>query len=64
VSLFLLNEFVVQVQASEAGETVVEDIEAQAEEVEEQLVEVEADEGKDAAEAAEHATARLSPGED
>ena len=41
VSLFLLNEFVVQVQASEAGETVVEDIDAQAEEVEEQLVEVE-----------------------
>jgi hypothetical protein len=41
VSLFLLNEFVVQVQASEAGETVVEDIEEQAEEVEEQMVEVE-----------------------
>jgi hypothetical protein len=31
VSLFLLNEFVVQTQASEAGETVVEDIETQAE---------------------------------
>ena len=41
VSLFLLNEFVVQVQASEAGETVVEDIEAEAEVVEEQLIEVE-----------------------
>jgi hypothetical protein len=41
VSLFLLNEFVVQAQASEAGETVVEDIETRAEEVEEQLVEFE-----------------------
>jgi hypothetical protein len=28
VSLFLLNEFVVQTQASEAGETVVEDIDS------------------------------------
>jgi hypothetical protein len=62
VSLFLLNEFVVQVQASEAGETVVEDIEAQAEEVEEELVEVE-EEATDAAKAAEHATARLTPDE-
>jgi ABC-type multidrug transport system fused ATPase/permease subunit len=62
VSLFLLNEFVVQVQASEAGETVVEDIEAQAEEVEEQLVEVE-EQDTDAAAGAEHATARLAPDE-
>jgi ABC-type multidrug transport system fused ATPase/permease subunit len=62
VSLFLLNEFVVQVQASEAGETVVEDIEAQAEEVEEQLVEVE-EEATDATKSAEHATARLAPDE-
>jgi hypothetical protein len=63
VSLFLLNEFVVQVQASEAGETVVEDIEAQAEEVEEKLVEVE-EETEDATKAADRATARLAPDED
>jgi ABC-type multidrug transport system fused ATPase/permease subunit len=62
VSLFLLNEFVVQVQASEAGETVVEDIEAQAEEIEEQLVEVE-EQATDATKSAEHATARLAPDE-
>jgi hypothetical protein len=62
VSLFLLNEFVVQVQASEAGETVVEDMEAQAEEVEEQLVKVE-EEATDATKTAEHATARLAPDE-
>jgi ABC-type multidrug transport system fused ATPase/permease subunit len=62
VSLFLLNEFVVQVQASEAGETVVEDVEAQAEEVEEQLVEVE-EKVADPTKAAEHATARLNPDE-
>jgi hypothetical protein len=62
VSLFLLNEFVVQVQASEAGETVVEDIEAQAEEVEEQLAEVE-EQATDATKSAEHATARLAPDE-
>jgi ABC-type multidrug transport system fused ATPase/permease subunit len=62
VSLFLLSEFVVQVQASEAGETVVEDIEAQAKEVEEQLVEVE-EQATDAAKSAEHATARLAPDE-
>jgi hypothetical protein len=60
VSLFLLNEFVVQVQASEAGEAVVEDIEAQAEEVEEQLVEVE-ENVDDPTKAAERATARLNP---
>jgi hypothetical protein len=62
VSLFLLNEFVVQVQASEAGEAVVEDIEAQAEEVEEQLVEVE-EKVDDPTKAAERATARLTPDE-
>jgi DNA-binding transcriptional regulator GbsR (MarR family) len=62
VSLFLLSEFVVQVQASEAGETVVEDIEVQAEVVEEQLVEVEEEEQEsDATKAAEQATARLTP---
>jgi hypothetical protein len=60
VSLFLLNEFVVQVQASETGETVVEDVEAQAEEVEEQLVEVE-ERVADPTKAAERATARLNP---
>ena len=38
VSLFLLNEFVVQAQAAEAGVTVVDDIDAQAEEIEEQHV--------------------------
>jgi hypothetical protein len=52
----------VQVQASEAGETVVEDVEAQAEEVEEQLVEVE-EKVADPTKAAEHATARLNPDE-
>jgi ABC-type multidrug transport system fused ATPase/permease subunit len=60
VSLFLLHEFVVQVQASEAGETVVEDIEEQAEEVEEQLVELE-EEATDATTTAERATSRLTP---
>jgi hypothetical protein len=60
VSLFLLHEFVVQVQASEAGETVVEDVEAQAEEVEEQLAEVE-ETVDDPAKAAERATARVNP---
>jgi hypothetical protein len=62
VSLFLLNEFVVQVQASEAGETVVEDIEEQAEEVEEQLVETE-EEVADPTKVAEKGAARLSPDE-
>jgi ABC-type multidrug transport system fused ATPase/permease subunit len=62
VSLFLLNEFVVQTQASEAGEEVVEDIEEQAEEVEEELVEVE-EEATDATETAERAAARLTPDE-
>ena len=60
VSLFLLNEFVVQVQASEEGETVVEDIEAQAEEVEEQLVEVE-EKVDDPTKVAERGAARLTP---
>lgn len=41
VSLFQLNEFVVQAQASEMGETVTRDIEALVEGVEEQLVELE-----------------------
>jgi ABC-type multidrug transport system fused ATPase/permease subunit len=62
VSLFLLNEFVVQTQASEAGEEVVEDIEEQAEEVEEELVEVE-EAATDATETAERAAARLTPDE-
>jgi hypothetical protein len=62
VSLFLLHEFVVHVQASEAGESVVEDIEAHAEKVEEQLVEVE-EQAEDATEAAEQAAARLAPDE-
>jgi hypothetical protein len=62
VSLFLLNEFVVQVQASEAGETVVEDIEAQADEVEEQLVEVE-ERVDDPTKAAERAASQLAPDE-
>jgi hypothetical protein len=63
VSLFLLNEFVVHVQASEAGETVVEDMEAQAEEVEEKLVEVE-EQAEDPTKAADRATARLAPDEE
>jgi hypothetical protein len=63
VSLFLLNEFVVQAQAAEEGETVVEDVEAQAEEVEEQLIEVEEQAPEDAAKAAERGAARLAPKE-
>lgn len=59
VSLFLLNEFVVQTHASEEGESVVEDIETQAGEVEEALVEVEK-EDDDPTEAAERATERLT----
>ncbi len=59
VSLFLLNEFVVQVQASQEGEMVVADVESQAEEVEEQLVEVESKEG-DAVKTAEAATSVLT----
>jgi hypothetical protein len=61
VSLFLLSEFVVHVQASEAGEVVVEDVEAMAEDVEEALVEVEQQEhDADAAKTAEQAAARLA----
>lgn len=59
VSLFQLSEFVVQVQASEAGGTVVHDIEARAEEVEEQLVDAEEQE-TDPQKAAERATSALS----
>jgi hypothetical protein len=52
----------VVVQASEVGETVVEDIEAEVDEVEAQLVEVEEEQQEtEAAKAAEHATARLTP---
>ena len=64
VSLFLLSEFVVHVQASEEGEMVVEDVEAMAEEVEEALVEVEQEEqDSDAAETADKAAARLAADE-
>jgi hypothetical protein len=59
VSLFLLNEFVVQAQAAEAGVAVAEDIEAHAEEIEEQLTEIE-EQATDAVEAADDATALLS----
>jgi hypothetical protein len=59
VSLFQLSELVVQVQASEAGETVTHDVEALAEEVEEQLVEAEGQED-DPARAAERATSALA----
>jgi hypothetical protein len=59
VSLFLLNEFVLQAQAAEAGVTVVDDIEAQVEEVEEQLIDVEV-ESTDAVVAAEKATELLA----
>jgi hypothetical protein len=61
VSLFLLSEFVVHVQASEEGEVVVEDVEEMAEEVEEQLVEAEEQEA-DATKIAEDAAAVLDPG--
>lgn len=63
VSLFLLNEFVVQTQASEAGETVVEDIETQAEKVEEKLIDEVEEQAADAdlTEAAKRAAARLTP---
>jgi hypothetical protein len=43
VSLFLLNEFVVRAQAGGDEAEIVEDIEAQAEEVEQQLTEMEAE---------------------
>jgi hypothetical protein len=59
VSLFLLNEFVVQVQAAEAGEVVVADIESQADDVEERLVDVESNED-DPLKAAERATTTLA----
>jgi hypothetical protein len=63
VSLFLLNEFVVQARAADAGITVVHDIEEQAGDIEEQLVEIEeqaADAETDASAAADDATARLA----
>ena len=59
VSLFLLNEFVVQVQATEEGEIVVADIESHAEDVEEKLVEVESRED-DPAKSAESATTEIA----
>jgi hypothetical protein len=62
VSLFQLSEFVVQVQASETGETVTHDIETLAEEVEEQLVEAEEQED-DPALAAERAKSTLTQNE-
>jgi hypothetical protein len=62
VSLFQLSELVVQVQASKTGETVTHDVEALAEEVEEQLVEAEAQED-DPARAAERAASTLAPEE-
>jgi hypothetical protein len=49
VSLFLLNEFVVQVQASGGADISAEEIEAKAEEVEEFLTEVEHEEAVEAA---------------
>jgi hypothetical protein len=62
VSLFQLSEFVVQAQASEAGEIVTHDIESRAEEIEEQLVEAEAAED-DPAKAAERASSALGSDE-
>jgi len=59
VSLFLLNEFVVQVQATGEGEMVVADIESHAEDVEEKLVEVESRQD-DPAKSAETATTELA----
>jgi hypothetical protein len=64
VSLFLLNEFVVQVQATEAGEMVVADIESHAGDVEEKLVEVEVEStDDDAIKTAESATKALTDDE-
>jgi hypothetical protein len=62
VSLFLLNEFVVHAQAAEAGVGEVIDVEALADEVEEQLTVVE-EQATDAAEAAEEATDLLTRGD-
>ena len=59
VGLFLLNEFVVQVQTTEEGEMVVADIESHAEDVEEKLVEVESRED-DPGKSAESATTELA----
>jgi hypothetical protein len=62
VSLFLLNEFVVHAQAAEAGVGEVIDVEALADEVEEQLTVVE-EQATDAVEAAEEATDLLTKGD-
>jgi hypothetical protein len=59
VSLFLLNEFVVQVQATGEGDVVVADIESHSEDVEEKLVEVESRED-DPVKSAESATTELA----
>jgi hypothetical protein len=58
VSLFLLNEFVVQTQAGEAG-TIVDNIDEQAQAVEVQMVEVE-EGATDSTKAAEEAATALS----
>ena len=59
VSLFLLNEFVVQVQATEEGEMVVAGIESHAKDVQEKLVEVESSED-DPVKSAERARTELA----
>lgn len=59
VSLFQLNEFVVQVQATEEGDVVVADIESRSEDVEEKLLEVESRED-DPVKSAESATTELA----
>lgn len=59
VSLFLLNEFVVQVRTAEEGEMVVADIESHADDVEERLIEVESREA-DPVKGAERATTDLA----
>ncbi len=59
VSLFLLHEFVLQVQTAEEGEMVVGDIESHTEDMEEKLVEVESGED-DPVKSAERATTELA----
>lgn len=61
VSLFLLSEFVVQAQATEAGEVVQADVEQRAQVIEEQLTEIE-DNMDDPLETAESATNALTNG--
>jgi hypothetical protein len=60
VSLFLLNEFVVRAQAGEHEEAVVEDIEAHAAEIEQQMIEIEEQDADDAVTAMNEAAPPVS----